>query len=129
MKKIFTAIVIATTIATAGFAKDYPTITQGAIDWLLDDPSRAMRDLFDQELGEGKAKEILEANGIDSRTGAEKRADEASKRIQTANEVIPKGKFISAVESYGFVMAYKGKVYQCRAFKANEIGCDQNPDK
>ena len=121
------AIVIATTMATAGFAKDFPAIPQEAIDRLLEDPTKSGG--FDAVFGEGIAKKILEANGIDTRTDAEKREDEDSKRIQTANEVIPKGKFISTVAQDGFVIVYKGKVYQCRAYKANEIGCEQNPGK
>ena len=128
-----TAIVIATTMATAGFAQYSPKnpqtdkIPQAAIDWLLENPTKAGG--FDLEYGEGLAKVIFEANGIDTRTDAEKREDKASKRIQTANEVIPKGKFISTVAKDGFVIVYKGKVYQCRAYKANEIGCEQNPGK
>ena len=122
-----TAIVIATTMATAGFAKDFPQIPRAAIDMLKKYPT--MTTAFDERYGKGTAKKILDANGIDTRTDAEKREDEDSKRIQTANEVIPKGKFISTVAQDGFVIVYKGKVYQCRAYKANEIGCEQNPGK
>ena len=127
-----TAIVIATTMATAGFTKDFPEIPQGAIDLLLKNPTTSGG--FDLTFGEGAAKKILEANGIDTRTDAEKREDEDSKRIQTANEVIPKGKFITDIGEMParFVMVYKGKVYTCgNIVKRRDIpiGCEQNPDK
>ena len=62
------------------------------------------------------------------------REDEDSKRIQTANEVIPKGKFITDIGEIParFVMVYKGKVYTCgNIVKRRDIpiGCEQNPDK
>tara|TARA_B110000908_G_scaffold119103_1_gene139582 strand:- start:64 stop:507 length:444 start_codon:yes stop_codon:yes gene_type:complete len=147
MKVLLTAVIIATTLATTGFANDYPEPPQSAIKMLLADPTSAGG--FDLTFGEGKAKEVLDKicenpKSLDAQfancplskktlerrqTNAEKREDEASKRIQTANEVIPKGKFMSTVANDGFVIVYKGKVYQCRAYKANEIGCEQNPDK
>ena len=127
-----TAIVMATAMVTAGFAKDFPEIPQGAIDLLLKKPNLAT--MFDEKFGKGSAKVIFEENGIDTRTDAEKREDEDSKRIQTANEVIPKGKFITDIGEMParFVMVYKGKVYTCgNIVKRRDIpiGCEQNPDK
>ena len=76
MKVLLTAVIIATTLATAGFTKD---ATSGS--------------------------------------------------IQTANEVIPKGKFISTIGGGdGFAMTYKGKVYLCFLYDVDEIGCHQNAD-
>jgi hypothetical protein len=58
MKVLLTAVIIATTLATTGFANDYPEPPQSAIKMLLADPTSAGG--FDLTFGEGKAKEVLE---------------------------------------------------------------------
>ena len=121
MKVLLTAVIIATTLATTGFAKDFPEPPQSAIKMLLQNPYTAAT--FDALFGEGKAKEILEANGMKPK----KIINWTSKRIQTANEVVPNGKFISKLGS-GFVMTHKGKVYLCYQ-SDRRVLCSQNPDK
>lgn len=125
MRVLLTAVIIATTLATTGFANDYPEPPQSAIKMLLEDPTMAGG--FDSVFGVGKAKEILEANGIKPNKSISSISSRTSKAIQTANEVIPNGKFISKLGS-GFVMTHKGKVYRC--FQSDRrILCQQNPDK
>ena len=46
-----TAIVIATTMATAGFTKDFPEIPDNHIKYLMDNPDSA--DFFDKNYGAG----------------------------------------------------------------------------
>lgn len=121
MKVLLTAVIIATTLATAGIAKDYPEPPQSSIKMLLQNPNYVLG--FDSLYGDGKAKEILEANGIKPK----KIINWTSKRIQTANEVIPNGKFISKLGS-GFIMTHKGKVYLCYQ-SDRRVLCRQNPDK
>ena len=113
-----------TLMATAGFAKDYPEPRQSAIKMLLEDPNIAL--YFDSLYGDGKAKEILEANGIKPNKTISSISSRTSKAIQTANEVIPNGKFISKLGS-GFVMTHKGKVYRCY-LSDSRVACRQNPD-
>ena len=125
MKVLLTAVIIATTLATAGFAKDYPEPSQSSIKMLLQNPNMVLG--FDSLYGDGKAKEILEANGIKPNKPIISPSSRLSKLIQTANEVIPNGKFISKLGS-GFVMTHKGKVYLC--YKSDRrVLCRQNPDK
>jgi len=125
MKRLsLTAVIITTTLATTGFAKDYPEPSQSSIKMLLQNPNIALG--FDSLYGDGKAKEILEANGIKPNKTFSSISSGTSKAIQTANEVIPNGKFISKLGS-GFVMTHKGKVYRCY-LSNSRVACRQNPD-
>ena len=48
--------------------------------------------------------------------------------IETANKILPKGKFISLTR-LGFIMTHKGKVYHCKLieeFPRNNVGCWEN---
>ena len=56
-------------------------------------------------------------------------ADYRNVRIQIANKIIPKGKFISTLSDMrGFVMTHKGKVYVCRIINDSPypMGCMEN---
>ncbi len=48
-------------------------------------------------------------------------------RIETANKVIPNGRFISTIGNGFFVMAHKGKVYTCFEYDL-KIRCQENTE-
>ena len=49
--------------------------------------------------------------------------------VETANKVISKGKFVTRVGEYHFIMAYKGKAYNCTTEARDEVHCVANPSK
>tara|TARA_B110000908_G_scaffold150158_1_gene183965 strand:- start:585 stop:800 length:216 start_codon:yes stop_codon:yes gene_type:complete len=49
--------------------------------------------------------------------------------IETANKVITKGKFVTRVGEYTFIMAYKARAYTCTTGGRDEVYCVANPSK
>lgn len=53
----------------------------------------------------------------------------AETTVETANKVITKGKFVTRLGDWYFVMAYKGKAYTCSTEGRYRVVCVENPDK
>ena len=49
--------------------------------------------------------------------------------VEIDNKVVSKGKFVTRVGDYNFIMAYKGKAYNYTTGARDEVHCVANPSK
>ena len=99
---------------TSVFAEDYPEPPVAAIEYLLKDYPKISRiEGFNMVFDEGKAEEILKANGLEWPVNEEPpEMTPGQIASQTANKIIPRGKLIVSFQN-SFVMSHQGNVYLC----------------